>query len=743
MRFGASPEEWVHWDLELDLTEDLLPLVCTPGLPIAPTSQLTAYGKVPSLRNEAGEVIGLSAWTSRKTTPVQIQRWMQQDYGICLQTRRVRALDVDVTDPDLAKAIWNLIREWGELLEVCFPIRHRPDSSKFLLLFELPGEFPKQTLQTTDGMIEFLANGQQCVIAGTHPAGCRYTWRTEQTLDGLPTSIPVLTEPLFRALQQELADWFGVSDWSEGRLRKTRGTQARVVLDQLHDPVVPYLKANGLILSASADGRIHVACPWREDHTAGTDETATTYFPAGTGGYEQGQFVCLHAHCQGRTTSEYLNAIGQMADGFEDLGPNEALRAFGVHDEGDAGDGTPHPLEAPRFERELKSGKIYPRLSNVVLALRHPDPYTLMPLSKDSYTDTLLVRDGLHGELRPFRDTDYTELALRLGKSQFMPIPSQLLREAVQYVAQSQAFDSAIDWLNGLPAWDGVSRVDRFCASYLGAERNAYTTAVSRYWWTAHAGRVLVPGIQADMAIVLISGQGTGKTSSIKAMVPDHSHYVELSLADRDDNLSRAMRGKMIGEIAELRGLAGRDAESLKAWVSKQRESWVPKWMEFTQTFPRRLVLVGTSNQEEFLADETGNRRWLPIRVGAKQDREGITRDRDQLWAEAKMLFLTHGILWRDAELLARAEHYQFEIHDPWEAVVQSWLTSPDVGGEAPMSRPFLLMDDVLREALHLDIARIHMAEQHRVGKILKFLGYNKTVHRVGGRITKVWVQQI
>lgn len=732
MRFGASPSEWAHWDLELGLLEDLLPCVCTPGLPIAPTSDLNGYGKVPSLLNASGQVVGLAAWTSRKTTPTQAQRWMQQDYGICLQTRRVRALDVDVTDPGLANAILHTIENWGEVLDIEFPLRVRQDSSKFLMLFQMEGEFPKQTLQTETGMIEFLATGQQCVVAGTHPNGFRYEWE-----NGLPDSIPALTEELFRALQAELAEWVGIGGWSEGRLRKTRGSQTSVVLDQLDDPVVPFLKSKQLIRRVSADGRVHVPCPWDASHTSGTDETATTYFPAGTGQYEQGHFLCLHAHCSGRSTGEYLAAIGYMSDGFEDLGPDQTLAAFGITTD-DSGEKTPHPLEAPRFERDTKTGKIYARLQNVVLALSHPNPYTLMALSKDNYTDTLLVEQD--GTQRPFQDTDYTELSLRLTKSNFQPIPTQMLKEAVHYVAQQHAFDSAIDWLHSLPAWDGVPRVESFCATYLGAERSAYATAVSRYWWTAHAGRVLEPGIQADMAIVLISGQGTGKTSSIKAMVPSHEHYVELSMDDRDDDLSRAMRGKLIGEIAELRGLSGRGAEAVKAWVSRQRETWTPKYMEFTQSFPRRLVLVGTSNQDEFLADETGNRRWLPVNVGPQQDREGIARDRDQLWAEAKALFLKQGILWREAETLARAEHYQFEIHDPWEEPIRAWLRRPDLGGETPLGKGYLTMDEVLRDGVGLDVNRIHMGEQFRVGKILKHMGYHRVVRRVEKRLHKVWV---
>lgn len=740
MTYGASPEEWVQWDLELGLTADLLPLVCTPNLPIAPGSDLTSYGKIPTWLNAKGEVNGIASWTAKTTTPVQIARWMQQDYGICLQTRRVRALDVDITDPTLARNVRDLLGEWEALLEIRFPVRSRRDSSKFLILFRMEGDYPKQTLQTPAGIIEFLGTGQQCVVAGTHPEGARYEWGHDVI------EPPVVTEALFRALQAELREWFGTDDWSAGRLRAARGTQAAIRLDQLDDPVVPFLVREGRVRRTSADGRVHVTCPWAHEHTTGTDDTATSYFPAGTGQYEQGHFLCLHAHCSGRTTGDFLDAIGYLADGFTDLGEDEGaavLKAFGVEPGGggDGADGTDtrSPIAEPRFEREPKSGKIYARLQNVVLALANPDPYTLMPLSKDTYTDMLTVTP-VGQDRRPFRDTDYTEIALRLTKGGFNPIPTQMLKEAVQYVGQQHAFDSAIDWLHGLPAWDGVPRVDSFCTRYLGAEPGAYATAVSRYWWTAHAGRVLVPGIQADMAIILISGQGTGKTSALKAIVPGPEHYVELSLSDRDDDLSRLMRGKLIGELEELRGLNGRDSESIKAWISRQRETWTPKYMEFAQQFPRRLVLVGTSNQDEFLADETGNRRWLPIRVGNHQDREGIARDRDQLWAEAKVLFSAHGVCWQEAETIARGQHHEFQIQDPWGHVIEQWLDCQDVSGAKPMDKGYLTMDEVLRDAIGLEVTRIHMTEQFRAAKVLKQMGLHRTVKRVKKGLQKVWV---
>uniref|UniRef100_A0A1A9ZTL0 Virulence-associated protein E-like domain-containing protein n=1 Tax=Glossina pallidipes TaxID=7398 RepID=A0A1A9ZTL0_GLOPL len=102
------------------------------------------------------------------------------------------------------------------------------------------------------------------------------------------------------------------------------------------------------------------------------------------------------------------------------------------------------------------------------------------------------------------------------------------------------------------------------------------------------------------------------------------------------------MRGRLVGEISELRGLNSKEIESIKAFITRTHEVWVPKYREFATQFSRRLVMFGTTNQEEFLADETGNRRWLPLRVG-KMRLDDIKRDVMQLWAEGTELYRTLG----------------------------------------------------------------------------------------------------
>jgi predicted P-loop ATPase len=197
-----------------------------------------------------------------------------------------------------------------------------------------------------------------------------------------------------------------------------------------------------------------------------------------------------------------------------------------------------------------------------------------------------------------------------------------------------------------------------------------------------------------------------------------------------------------IAEISELRGLHTRDAESIKAFITRRWEHWTPKYREYTVRFPRRLLMIGTTNEDEFLSDTTGERRWLPVRVSGA-DAAAIARDRDQLWAEGVALWMGNGVAWRDAEQLARAEHAEFKIRDPWMETVQRWLQEfePELGGsdgEPRDARPFLAAD-VLVGALGFERKHLRRSDEMRIGKVLQILGYTRRQVQVSGQRNWRW----
>lgn len=240
----------------------------------------------------------------------------------------------------------------------------------------------------------------------------------------------------------------------------------------------------------------------------------------------------------------------------------------------------------------------------------------------------------------------------------------------------------------------------------------------------------------------LVGDQGCGKSTGVAALSPSPDYFCEVSFAEKDDDLARKMRGRLVGEIGELRGLHTKELESIKAFITRTHENWIPKYREFVTQFPRLLVFVGTTNQNEFLSDDTGNRRFLPVRV-SNVNVEGIRQNRDQLWAEAKQMFADSGIQFTAAEQLAASEHEQYMIKDAWQETVSRWLNEPDmITDEKPIDRNYLRSGDVLRGAIGLDPKNIERRKELRISKTLQSLGYEKKVVRNKEKLFKAFVKK-
>lgn len=724
--WGATPDDWAILADLAGLTSDLLPVVSNPGARIDPDSKLKSLGKIPSLYNAAGMAVGLAKWPEKRSTARDITRWQEQpDYGICIITRTVRALDVDIEDPEVSRQVWDIVVEkLGDL-----PCRYRGDSGKLLLALQLPGTFSKRILKTEHGNIEFLATGQQFIAAGTHPKGARYEWT-----GGTPEDFPEVSLEAFEACWAELMHQFAtdeVIELTQGRVLKEVRRQVDVA-DELAD----YLDAQGWVLSESRDGRLNVRCPFEHEHSGpSADDTATQYMPKGVGGFEQGHFKCLHAHCSHRTDADFIEAVGYGAAQFDVVElTEEELEA-----EAD---------QAPMFARNVETGKIISNLPNGMLALRAPR-WCGVDIAHDTFRDELMITPAGKQSWRPFRDADYARLRLQLiGKG--LTLGVELLKECVLLRADENRFDSARLWLESeVPAWDGVPRIEQFYPRVFGTADTPYARAVGLYTWTAMAGRVLDPGCKADMVPILQGPQGLRKSSAVMAMVPSEQFFTELDLAVRDDDMSRLMRGKLVAELGELKGLHNRDIEAVKAFITRRFENWIPKFREFSTTFPRRLVFIGTTNRKEFLADDTGNRRWLPLEchgvdVGQglrKADVVYIERHRLQMWAEARELWTADGVQYRVAEDLAEHEHEHYRIHDSWEEVVRDWLNEEDELMECTNGDMQLRSHDILVGALRMDPKGVKRGDEMRLGSVMAALGYIRKNKRAEGRVVKVWAK--
>lgn len=349
---------------------------------------------------------------------------------------------------------------------------------------------------------------------------------------------------------------------------------------------------------------------------------------------------------------------------------------------------------------------------------------------------------------RAFEDEDYGDLRARLERRGFKPVSAEVMKTVVGMVAKRNRFDSAIDWINSLN-WDGVPRIGRAMQTYYRCEDTPYASAVGEYLFTGLAGRCTTPGIKADMSLILVGMQGARKTSAVEALCPTPEAFGEIDLNKSDDALARSMRGKLVVELAELKGLSGRDAESVKAWFSRRVEEWRPVYREAHLRYGRRSMTIGTDNIGEFLDDPSGARRFLPIQVGEHVDIDGLLRDRDQLWAEGLHKFRESGIAWQMAEQLARQEHAKFETVDENQAFVSAWLAAPPtpIPGHPIVTTPRgsspIRGGDILIGALNYQPSQIKKADQMMLAKIMRRLGYQRATMRQHGAPVKVWVTSV
>ena len=716
--WGATPDEWFHFDLVLGRMDQLLPVVCNPAADISPDSKLKALGKTPSRYNRDRLVTGIAQWTSHVVSEQDLARWSKEpDYGVCVRTGGGwLALDCDTEDAGAQQTIRDLLKQ---LLGVVPPRRWRANSNKCLYLLGVAGDYRKRIhrMEGDLGIIELLADGQQFVACGTHGSGARIEWD-----GGLPDEPPVLTADQLEALWQGLADALPVSVTTEAGSSKMRDRST--FTPGATDETADYLDANGWTLLDGANGERYIRCPFEDGHSTGGDPTSTVYFPAGTAGFDLGHFKCLHASCAHRNDGDFLNAIGIRDDDFEDLTSTDVAE--------------PAPL--PAFERD-KWGRIESTINNAHQAVMRPD-FTGVDIRFDQFRDEIMFAPAGSGQWQAFTDPDYARLRITMEKRGFKAVGRELIRDVVLLAADEQPFDSATTWLNGLE-WDGVPRIGSFYHTHFGTADTPYTRAVSMYMWTALAGRVLEPGIKADMVPILVGPQGCGKSSGVEALSPDPAFFTEISFAEKDDDLARKMRGRLVAEIGELRGLNTKELESIKAFVTRTHENWIPKYREFATQFPRRLVFIGTTNEDEFLADKTGNRRWLPVEV-SRVDVQAIKRDLLLLWAEAREMFKRlSGIQFRDAERLGASVHEQYTIKDAWLETVEKWLDTPDLmTNDIPRNCEFLRASDVLRDAIGLNPEKVSRREQMRISGVLQNCGYKASRETINGKQQRVFVKQ-
>ena len=366
-----------------------------------------------------------------------------------------------------------------------------------------------------------------------------------------------------------------------------------------------------------------------------------------------------------------------------------------------------------------KQGKIIPTSAQVNACLLR-DPTFSWYINYDEFFGEIFVTEKATGKSERLGDHHYTLFRIWFDDNGWREVGKEKVRDAVYFTARRQSGDIMRSWMRGL-VWDGVDRVGQFVAA-LGLDATKYHDAVARYILTGMVARQIDPACQLDITPILIGKQGVGKTRSCLALAPkfvDTLTSAECAATDLIDmdRSARLVRGKCIVILDELRGMK-REREAIKAAMTRSVEEHTPKYMENRVQYKRRCLLIGTTNEEEFLDDPTGARRFAPVRVSMKADPKWIEGNLEQLWAQGLDMHGRVGVNWEQVQDMAAEVHEEHTVSDVWEPRVYAYLET--------IVDEWVTTEDILTHALGIEVARQGKAEQMRVADLLRSLGYER-----------------
>ena len=213
--------------------------------------------------------------------------------------------------------------------------------------------------------------------------------------------------------------------------------------------------------------------------------------------------------------------------------------------------------------------------------------------------------------------------------------------DALKNVSMRNKFHPVRELLDSL-TWDGKEHIRSLLPEYLGAEDSDYTYQVMRLWMLGAVSRVYKPGSKFDYTIILQGSQGIGKSTFLKLMALDDSWFNDSLDSLDSDKAVQSLTGSWIIELAELKSLArtAGGVESVKRFLTATQDKYRIPYERRADTFYRQCVFAGTTNKDDFLQDETGNRRFLIIHTGVTKTSKSLFTpeamdDIKQAWAEA------------------------------------------------------------------------------------------------------------
>ena len=329
-----------------------------------------------------------------------------------------------------------------------------------------------------------------------------------------------------------------------------------------------------------------------------------------------------------------------------------------------------------------KSGAVEQTVENLRLILEH-DPNLSGKFAMNQFTERIVLIGNA-----PWRNcddkrngsawNDADDAALRCYIEETYGIYNKAkVDDALMVTVQANGFHPIRNYLEALK-WDGTKRAEALFVDNLGAEDSLYTREVTRKWLLAAVTRVYRPGCKFDNMVVLVGDQGIGK--SYLGGLLGRGWFSDTFGTVTGKEAYEQLKGAWIIEMGELSALKKAEVESVKLFISKQEDNYRAAYGHHTKVNKRQCVFYGTTNDDTFLRDRTGNRRFWPIQCGVNKKSmyvfDLLAEDIDQIWAEAVTWFKAgEGLfLSRNANKAAAEVQDRYMAADPRVGVIEQFL---------------------------------------------------------------------
>lgn len=334
------------------------------------------------------------------------------------------------------------------------------------------------------------------------------------------------------------------------------------------------------------------------------------------------------------------------------------------------------------WTRKLKiteKGGIAQTIENVVLILTH-DPKLAGAIAYNEMDHNIVAVSSVPWNKakgpRQWVDADDAALRYYLEKTYGISGKDRIF-DAVNVVAQQASFHPVREYLDSC-TWDQVPRAETLLIDYLGAEDNEYTRAVTRKTLAAAVARIYRPGCKFDYMLTLRGQQGLGKSALIAKLGGPWFSDTFTTMQGKD--AYEQVQGVWLMEVGELAGMRKAEAETIKLYISKQRDRFRPAYGRRLQEFPRQCVFIGTTNETQFLRDTTGNRRFWVVDTPNEPTKslwDDLTPETVRLiWAEAVEIYKAGEALYlpRKLEQVAREVQEAYEEENPKAGIIVDYL---------------------------------------------------------------------